>query len=179
MKYSGKRDFATECATSRLRCSVRELRKLARRVPACGWTCQLGRVEAGPGVLASLWWSIGRSDCRALKTVALTACSSVPPEPPLHRRPNSRRRRMRRVQRRLRRRRVVRSRHHRRQVFPEASEMGAVPTANAEKEKTLDCEVTVEFQHLPTGRCISVSVPLCDSGRGIAKRFGLTKRSTA
>jgi hypothetical protein len=52
------------------------------------------------------------------------------------------------VQRCLRRRRVV-SRRRRLQVFPEASEMGAVPTANAKEEQTLDREMTVEFQCLP------------------------------
>ena len=49
------------------------------------------------------------------------------------------------MQRRLGRGRVVSSC---RQVFPEASEMGAVPTANAKEEKTLDCEMTVGFQCL-------------------------------
>lgn len=80
------------------------------------------------------------------------------------------------MQRRLRRRRVVRSR---RQVFPEAREMGAVPTANAEEEKTLDCEMTVGFQCLagkgPRQRLCSV----LRLGKESRKEFGLTTRSTA
>jgi hypothetical protein len=82
--HGGEHRRLTQCAimSARLRFSVRELRELARRVPTRGWACQLGRAVAGPGVLVKLRWSIDRSDCRALKTVAMTAacwsCSIAP-----------------------------------------------------------------------------------------------------